>query len=277
MLDIEGSLKYRGKAVVAETKATDSWVIKMIPIEMSGDINGEFDGGTGTRYHRYVNSKGVPEDNSCEYTQVVPAKWYKTGNRTTAPDVTLGETVHLYEFEDTRVYFWKEDPRSDHYRCLEHIEFLLSNVSDITDDAEHLSGKTDKNAYQITLSTLKKRLGIKTNKFDGEPFEHILELLTKEATFRYKDDAGLLIEANSIEDFIVIKTQSGAYVRIDKFDITVYAGNVTVNADNVVVNASTVEVNADQITSTATLIDAPDAAANFKTVHATHPHLNAPL
>lgn len=278
MLEVNGALQYRGKAVVVETKKADTHIIKIVPIELSGDFEGEWDPDEETRHHKHVDRFGNVEIFSCDYGQCMYAKWYKSGNRATSPDVTLGETVHLWEFEDTRVYFWTEDPRTDHYRCLEHIEFYLSNVRSEEMDEEHSSYRHLENGYRIQLSTRDKRIAIDTNTFDGEDYAHTMEILTGESIMRYTDNAGMTIEADSQLDKITLINHAGTTVVLDKTKIIAYAGkSISMKTtDTVIDSGSSVKVITNKVTldtplieTTAKTINAVDATLNVKLVNTT--------
>lgn len=280
MLDIEGSLKYRGKAVVVQDKADDEHTIAIVPIELSGEFDGEYDGEEATRHSKYVDRLGNVLFRSCDFGTHVYARWYKSSNRRTSPNVTAGETVHLYEFEDTRVWFWKEDPRTDHYRCLEEIEFLLSNVSDRMNDPEHLTGRTARNAYSLLWSTKQKLLQYKTNKFDGEAFEHVLQVDSASSVMRYKDDAGMLIEADSASDKITLRNHAGTSVELDGNSLYIYApSDVNVECKNAKVEAKQLleliakELKLDcmKISSTALEVDFSKADFTALLSRASHP------
>lgn len=300
-LDIEGALKYRGKGVVIRDKEAESHRIYVVPIELNGEYDGEWDDEVSTYYARYVNRHGEPVEVKGDFTQCWPATWYKGSNRRTSPDVVKGETVHLYEFGDTRVYFWREDPRTDYLRRLEHVEWLFSNVSDPT---EENATQTLTDAYGITVSTRDKYVRIKTNRYDGEPYEHEILLDTATGVLHYKDDTGIVISAKSGVDEVLVKNANDSRLLLDKKDSTLLgttnvniiaeggecnissnantnitaggACNVTssadtsVNAANVNVTCDKVALNCSKIKSSATEVDFSSAKVRTLSVHAPH-------
>lgn len=284
-LDIEGALKYRGKAVVVRDKSSDSHKVYVAPIELGGEVDGEWSDELATYYTRFVDRHGNVEEHNGQFTQCWPATWYKANNRKTSPDVVKGETVHLYEFGDTRVYFWKEDPRTDYLRRLEHIEWLFSNISDPTEDN---APQTLLNAYGWTISTRDKVIYLKTNKYDGEPFEHEIQLDTSNGILHYKDDTGIVISAKSGVDEILVKNANDSHLLLDEKDATLLgttnvniiaesgecnitsSGDTNVKAANVNVECKTVSLDCKVIKSTAELVDFSKAKVRTLSVHAPH-------
>jgi hypothetical protein len=255
-LEIEGALKYRGKGVVTKNKVFGEDVIQVFFIEAGHEIDGHWEDDEQVLHIKCVDRLGNPIIKQVSFAQSHPATWYKSANRRTSPDVTKGETVHLWEFENTRVYFWTEDPRTDHYRRLEDILFLFSNISDIKEDN---APQDESNAYSIRISTKEKKIYLRTNDYDGEPFTHELQLDTGKGVLTYKDNTGIEIEASSPEDKVRFINASGSEVKAQGPDIDLTSVNVNLNCET--------------ITSTAKLIDFSKAKFMALKVHASHPHL----
>lgn len=283
-LDIEGALKYRGKAVVVQDKKADSHAILVAPIELNGEIDGEWSDEMFTYHSKFLDRNGNTKVVSGGFTKCLPATWYKASNRVTSPDVVLGETVHLYEFGDTRVYFWKEDPRTDFYRRLEHIQWLFSNISDHELDNQPHDIAT---AYGVTISTRDKYISVKTNKNDGEPYAHEFLIDTKTGKVHYVDDTGIVISAESGVDKILVKNANASFVELNKKDITVSAptnvnvlagkdvnvnagGDINASCTKALVTCKEVELDCKKISSSATLVDFSSAQVKTLSIHAPH-------
>lgn len=277
-LEIQGALKYRGKGVVTKDKVFGEDVIQVFFIEAGHEIDGQWEDDEQVLHIKCVDRLGNPIVKQVSFAQSHPATWYKSANRRTSPDVTKGETVHLWEFENTRVYFWTEDPRTDHYRRLEDILFLFSNISDIKEDN---APQDESNAYSIRISTKEKKLYVRTNNYDGEPYTHEIQLDTGTGVLTYKDNTGIELEANSPENRVRFINASGSEYKAQDDVIDITAKTINNNCTNF-------NINATNVASTATGMDFSSAAMTIKSiqgqllqaktvkgnsVHASHPHL----
>lgn len=208
--------------IVAQDRALNSGVIKIYPIEIIPNFDGELSPTT-------VNVDGSGSDlNNNEYavnvniSNYIEANWLSLStNRTTAPDVVKGEQVIVWNYADTDQYYWTSMGRDDSLRKLETVVYHYSNVRDNLGDTP----KSQANQYTIEVSTHGKHLTVKTAKNDNEPFLYTLQINTFDGCVFIKDDVGNIILLDSKNTNITHRNKDDSLLSLHKKDITISCKN----------------------------------------------------
>lgn len=155
----------------------------------------------------------------CEWTNL-------NSNRTTAPDVMYGERVELWREGDSETYYWMSTDIDRDLRTLEHVIIAISNTN-MSDRSNKKLNKS--NCYIIEMDSRGKKIGIHTNKNDGEPFAYDFQINTGKGFIKQNDDVGNHILMDSTNTLIELINKDLTNYRLDKEDIYEYCkGNRTV-------------------------------------------------
>lgn len=208
--------------IVAQDRSLNSTVIKVYPIEIIPNVDGELVPST-------ANLEGSGLDlNDNEYavtvniSNYIEADWLSLStNRTTAPNVVKGEQVIVWNYADTDQYYWTSMGRDDSLRKLETVVYHYSNVRDNLGDTP----KSQANQYTIEVSTHGKHITVKTAKNDNEPFLYTLQINTHDGCVFIKDDVGNIILLDSKNTNITHRNKDDSLLSLHKKDITISCKN----------------------------------------------------
>lgn len=169
------------------------------------------------------------------FTDFISATWLNRNcNRVTAPNVMYGERVLVWRDGDSENYYWESLAKDSHLRTTEHVIFAFSN----TNAADRKDKKLNfANCYIMEFDTVNKKIGVYTNKNDGEPFAYSILLDTKLGTWKLNDDVGNYMFLDSANTVIEFMNKDMTQYRMDKKDILEKCdGNrtVIVGGDNLV-------------------------------------------
>lgn len=160
--------------------------------------------------------KGLKEYKAI-FSDYLMCSWLnRNSNRITAPDVKLGERIQIWQNADTEDFYWEPLGIDQNLRTLEHVIFAFSN----TNNEDRSNKKLDfTNCYIMEFDTINKKIRIKTNKNDEEPFEYEILLNTKEGFFKVNDDVGNQFLLDSTNTVIEMLNKDKSQYRLDKKDI----------------------------------------------------------
>lgn len=185
-------LRFYSIGIVVETKPDVTDIILVSPVE---ELSIQEDGLIKDQETEYTGDKESihgphfkTEHTSKNY---VKAKWSSlgNGNRTTAPDVVVNETVILYKYDDVDEYFWDEIGREPSLRRLEDVLYSYSNVSDGIGSKEY----NQDTSYWVRVSTKDKFVHIHTSDNDGEATTFDIRIDTSKGVARMWDGLGNFI------------------------------------------------------------------------------------
>jgi len=204
-------------ATVTEDKKWDSKVVKCTPIEHLTDIKGDVNAST-------------KELGKVISRQVITATWWNiTGNRSSSPDLRIGEDIILYRFADTDKFFWVNREQQLEYRRLEHV---VNSYCGIEAPGE-APGEDD--LYRTIISTRDGYIRIHTskNKSNNEETYYDIVIDPKFGTLTISDDQDNKIELLSMERRMNITT---SYVHLinDTLEVdgdTIIHKTLTVDGD----------------------------------------------
>ena len=172
----------------------------------------------------------------------IKAKWLcRDPNRMTPPNIRRGAKVMLYRNANTDMYYWEPWTNTDNYQKLETVIQGYSNTQNENEKP------TTENTWTQGVSTHEKTVNfIHTTKSDGEKWAYDVNLDAKEGLYNIMDDVGNLIKLDSKNSIIRLQTAEGAFIEINKRNITISCDNLSTNAEtsiseqtqNITTNAS---------------------------------------
>lgn len=237
----ESKLIRRSIAHAAINLPLDSNFLEVYPVEEIGYVTADVHDERETHVESGEDAYGNAYMDEVETSNCIVAEWLPWGsNRYTAPNVRRGEKVILWQYDEVDKYYWTVMGTEDYLRRLETVVWNFSNTRD-----ESVKKLTKDNSYTAIVSTHTKEITIQTSKSDGEQFEYIIRLDTKNNLFIVTDDDNNQITLESGERRITLLNGDGASVCLDKKNINIDAPDtITLNAKTVKVNATSHEVRA---------------------------------
>jgi hypothetical protein len=179
--------------IVTEDKARDSDILKVSPTEDLPYLAGSLNDYKETYEARLPSVAGVQQKDSVEAEATVEARWLglACGNRNSSPDIRKNETVLLYRYADTEVYFWEKIGREPELRRQEAVTYVFGN------EKKYGVPLTRDNSYWVEVNTYDKIVTLHTATNDGEPVGYDCTFDTQKGTFELKDNAGNTLLLNS--------------------------------------------------------------------------------
>ena len=216
--------------VIGRSKKGSKGLIKVYPVEILPEMDGELLEVEETITGEGVNGTGETYSASAKVGNYITAQWLSLStNRVTPPDVLKGEQVLLWVYADEDKYYWTSMGRDDNLRRLENVVYAYSDIS----DPESNEPLTIDNCYTVMVSTRDKHVSVKTVKEDGEPFEYLLQLNTKNGKLIVKDDVGNHITMCSDKETIECGNKSKSIVTLAASNVTICSPNdISLNAKN---------------------------------------------
>ena len=159
-----------------------------------------------------ANAAGKSQKSKTERKSVLNARWFSDGSdgRQTAPDVINGETVRIYKYGDSDVFYWKTMFRECEIRRKEHVVFAYGNLA---------SGRTPwtmESSYGNMWSTHDKKIMFWTTTSDGEKFKYNFAIDTLNSYYEMKDDIGNSFGFLSQPHQIFMKNATGSMIQFEK-------------------------------------------------------------
>lgn len=201
-------------------------ILHVKPLEQLPRITGKVDSSIELITQKIHTKKGEIEKKAI-FTDFLLCEWTNlNSNRVTAPNVMYGERVELWRDGDSETYYWMSTDVDRHLRTLEHVILAISN----TNPEDRTNKKLDKtNCYIIECDTYNQKVGIHTNKNNGEPFAYDVQINTGKGFIKNNDDVGNHILLDSTNTLIELLNKDLTNYRLDKEDIYEYCkGNRTV-------------------------------------------------
>lgn len=221
-------LHFFSLGIVTKDKPRNTDFVMVSPIEKLSMETGDLSAVEKNYTTSAPDATGVARSDNIKGQADFKAQWLPDGdnNRISAPDVVNGETVRIYRYADTDIYFWTTIYREPGIRRLETALYAWGNLS---------SGRTawDKSSsYWHEVSTHEGYMWWKTTNSNGEPYEYDIKIDTKAGTVSINDDIG-----NSI----VMDSGAGTIT---------HTANTSVNINTPIVNISNdLNVGGDTIMS----------------------------
>lgn len=214
---------------VAEDLITGNKAIKVYPHEHIANVEGDIE-QSDTMSKQSKDSQNRSYNVTVNTKVTITAVWRNpNSNRTTPPNVRRGETVEVYQYDNTDKYYWTTIGNELDLRGLEHVEYVYVNDP----EAKEIN---DSNSYKVIYSTLNKLIGFRTADNNGEAttYEKILD--TKNGVdILVLDGFGNSIILNSTEGGLNISTNT--HVTINTVHANISASE-TCNIDTKIANIS---------------------------------------
>jgi len=193
MADKDSGFKLMSLGIVLKDRVRGNDTIEVSPIEHFNLDSGAISADSRKLSVSLPDQHGVSKSTSLVGGSVVKAKWTPDGDNhlETPPDVVAGESVKIYTFGDTNLYYWTTIFREPGLRRLERVRYVFSN--------QPFFGKAydENSSYWMEYSTFDKRVKLHTSDNDGEACTYDFEFDTKAGVFSLKDNVGNSIELDS--------------------------------------------------------------------------------
>lgn len=214
--------------IVAVNKDKNNDLITVWPSQVLPTRDGETVDSLEDYQIQMVDSFGRSQSVAIKTSNVVTAKWYcQDPNRMTAPDVRRGAEVQLWHIPNTDYYYWSTTSNTKNYQKLETVEYAYS----ATQNEEAKPDKT--NSYTQGVDTAGKFVNLlSTAKANGEKFKYDVNVDTGNSKVNIMDDIGNMFMIDSANQIVRLQTSAGAFIEINKRDITIGCDNLKVDASS---------------------------------------------
>ena len=202
--DNESKLKIYSVGIVVNDKPDGTDIIDVYPVEKLPMINGPIGDYTKTYKANVPNASNTPKQNEVKGTATVQARWLGLGcgNRISAPDVVKNESVLLFKYADSEVYYWEKHTREPEIRRLENVLTLYGGIKKYGIPLD----KT--NSYWVHISPKEGFIQIHTSKANGEPYAYDIRLDTHTGLFTFTDNSAVSITIDSKDESITFNAKT---------------------------------------------------------------------
>ncbi len=206
---------------VAEDLITGNKAIKIYPHEHIANVEGDIE-QTESVNKQSKDSQNRSYNVTVNTKVTITAIWRNpNSNRTTPPNVRRGETVEVYQYDNTDKYYWMTIGNELDLRGLEHVEYVYVNDP----EAKEIN---DSNSYKVIYSTLNKLVGFRTPDNNGEATTYEKMLDTKRGIdVLVLDGFGNSIILNSTEGGLNITTNTHVTIKTSTANIETENCNIT--------------------------------------------------
>lgn len=239
-------------------------LLKVKPTELLPNVTGQVDTSVTILSTPVTTRKGIVEKKVI-ISDFINCTWFsRNTNRGTPPDVMKGERILVWRDADSEKYYWESTGIDTHLRTTEHVIMFFSNTNP-EDRKDKVLGFD--NCYIIEVDTKGKKVGIHTNKNDGEPLAWDLQLNTGEGFFKINDDVGDHVLIDGVNTLIEMVNKEGTRYALNKKDIEEYApGNRTLIVDG----NNTTTVKGNNTTTTTGNVTVTTEGSNTETITGTN-------
>ncbi len=212
-MNTEGSgLFPYGLGIVAVTKEDNVDTVMFFPAEKLSLEYGKVDEIKDEIEVEVLDSNNKKHKIKAERGAMMEARWFPDGTdgRQTAPDVVNGETIQIYRFRDSDVFYWKTILREPELRRLEHVVYAYSNLP---------SGRTKfelDSSYGHSWSTKDKKVTFWTSQSNGEAFSYKFKIDTAASTWSMWDNVSNGFGIESIIGQVYMRTTTGGFFEITR-------------------------------------------------------------
>lgn len=221
----ESKLVFHSLGIVAKDKPRNTDIIDVFLVEQFPHTNGPVNESKNKLSTNTANLKGVKTMAKVEGKATSKAGWlpYGHSNRMSSPDVIENETVAVFKYGDTGLFYWTTIFREPKIRRLETVMYAFGNLR------EKLVPFDKKSSYWFQVSTHDKHIHLHTSDSDGEPYIYDIYLDTAYGSLEIKDDVGNYIKLDSPRNNVHVETNES---------ITGKTKHIYFECDDMVVKAS---------------------------------------
>lgn len=197
---------------VAKDKEEDDFFISLYPVSLIptavGDVTLDDQVTTSTASLMGENINVVTNKSN-----IIEAEWINQGdsNRISAPDVCMGEIVHVYNINGQDKYWWDTVFVKTSYRKREKALFFFSNKDKIDESPSMLE-----KGYFLLIDTYNKITQLHTANNDGEHTTYDLSIDGNKGSLIITDGKGNKIDLESKDDTLFINTNEKVHVTTKK-------------------------------------------------------------
>lgn len=215
----------KGYCVVNMELGSD--IITAHPISVFPMVDGELQDGMQPYEADIPDSFGKKQKVAVNTTVSIKAKWLcRDANLMTPPNIRRGATVQLYRESNTDYFYWETVTNTQNYQKLETKIYGFSNTQKENEKPSF------ENTWTQGVSTHEKHVNlIHTTKSDGEKWDYDVNVDAKKGEVNIQDDIGNFVKINSGNKTVRLETAEGAFVLIDKRDVTISCDNLTMIAN----------------------------------------------
>jgi hypothetical protein len=190
---LNSNFRYVGIGQAVKDKPEDSYDLEITMVEAMPSLEGDYNEKEKINLE-YQDIKGNTTNLSLDKSKSVTAKWIGlyNSNRLTAPDVVIGEMVHLFQQGGNDEYFWAST--GINMRKKEKVIYYFSNKNQ--SDVNIAKGEE---GYYFMVDTKNKELVLHTANNDGEASAYDLVINTEEGKVTLVDVQGNYFELLSPE------------------------------------------------------------------------------
>lgn len=241
---------------VSEDIVEDSLFVKVVPIEIISDIEGDLT-NTTKETNNNVNIENENKVTIKSKDVVIVAKWLNLSdaNRVTPPNVCKGETIRIFKYADTDKYFWSTLYNEIDLRKREKTVYAFSNKGSVEDES------LLNNMYYFTFDTINKHVRIHTDDTDGELCTYDIEINTLD---------GMLTIIDGKKNFIELDSDNDKLTATIHKDIILNSENITMNSKKHTINTNEYILNATNSMTVKTNIHKFNATSSTLTTNITH-------
>lgn len=165
--------------------------LEVHPVENMPSMEGDFIRLIKISYQGQDTS-GSHTSFSTERSKTITCKWIDlyNSNRSSAPDVVIGEKVHLWQMAGEDIYYWTSI--SVEMRKLEKVIYMYANKRESKPNDDN-----GEEAYYFLVDTRNKELVLHTANNDGEKSLYDFILNTLEGEFTIRDLQGNYVHLES--------------------------------------------------------------------------------
>lgn len=217
MDSLNTNYKMVGMGQVVKDKLEDGYSIEVTMVESMPTLEGDYNEKEKKSLNN-VNMSGKTTSLQVEKGKSVTAKWLNlyNSNRITAPDVTIGEMVHLFQYAGNDEYYWASI--STNIRKREKVIYGFSNKDDAKPNQP--SGEEQ---YYMLVDTRNKEVVFHTANNDGEASWYDLIFNTADGIVTLVDQQGNYTELKSVDGILNIRINNDIVINHDR-DLTITTG-----------------------------------------------------
>ena len=226
---------------VAENKEVNTKFAKIYPIELLPHVEGNLHVET-----EEITTKGIDASEKLYSVTVkqqhfLEMEWIGETNRSSAPDLQIGEQVMIYQQGDSDTFYWSSLGRDDDLRRLETVIYSYNaNPDPATEDT------TVENTYVLTISSHDKHITLTTSVANEEFTTYQLKYDLAEGNVKLEDGEGNWTIMDSKNTNIELHNKDESFVRLNKKDITISSiDNILMETETFVLNCKHATINCD--------------------------------
>lgn len=215
---LNSNFRYVGIGQAVKDKVEDSFDLEITMVESMPSLEGDYNEKEKINLE-YTDVKGNTTNVNLDKGKSVTAKWIGlyNSNRITAPDVVIGEMVHLFQQGGNDEYFWSSI--GTNMRKKEKVIYYFSNK-----DASAVNAAKGEEGYYLMVDTKNKELVLHTSNNDGEASAYDVVINTEEGKVTLVDFQGNYFELISPEGKLNIRINQDITISHDN-NMNIKTGN----------------------------------------------------